>query len=72
MEFDVEEEKGAKATDVTGSVEFRNVWFDDVFLVVRHWQPRIFISLDKIKSSLVTVITGRQIRLFDLTTYGIL
>lgn len=42
------------------------------FLVERHRQPHIFISLDKIKGSFVTVITGKQIRVFDLTTYGIL
>lgn len=54
------------------SIKLRKVWFDDVFLVVRHKQPHIFTSLDKIKSSFVTVITGKQIRVFDLTTYGIL
>jgi hypothetical protein len=53
-------------------MKFRNVWFDDVFSGCKALATSHFISLDKIKSSLVTVITGRQIRLFDLTTYGIL
>lgn len=54
------------------SIKLRKAWLDDAFLVGRHRQPHIFISLDKIKSSFVTVITGEQIRVFDLTTYGIL
>lgn len=62
----------SRAPNAFTSIKFRNVWLDDVFLVVRHWQPHIFISLDKIKSSFMTVITGRQIRESDLTTYGIL
>lgn len=62
----------SKAPNAFASIKFRKAWFDDVFLVVRPRQPHIFISLDKIKSSFMTVITEKQIRAFDLTTYGIL
>lgn len=50
----------------------RTCGFSGVFLVVRHRQTHTFISFDKIKSSFVTVITGRQIRAFGLTAHEIL